>query len=468
MHSLPGVHNMNLRCRKRAALVLASLLVLGCAGRPRTGTSDPVEQTGRPQGEAGLGVDVAAFYRQAGLLAGALPVAFVGTVHFLATATPDTTMMLVGVSLPNRALTFVRENDRFRAGYEIRATLRRAGLQVSEVSAREQVRVGSFPETERADESVIFQEFVAVAPGAYELQLVVRDLESARIATAEAELQIPRYLQGHVATPVPVHDSEVRRHLDSIPELIASPRATGVFGRDSSIIVYLEAYGGDSTVPLRVLVRGDRGITLYQDSVQLPRTGDLFSGTITVPVARLGIGASRLAVTRVDTRDSSVAPLVVGFGENLPLVSFDQMLDYLQYFAAPSRLRAMRTAEPEARARIWGEFIRETDPDPTTPENEAVRRYFERVAYANLRFREEGSVGWRSDRGMVFVALGEPDQIYEQTQSQFGTRGRRQIWEYRQHRLQLLFIDETGFGRWRLTSGSEVEFRSALARLRGG
>lgn len=454
--------------RRAAAVVLPSLLVFGCAGRPRAETSEPESLPERRQGELALGTDAAAFYRGAGLLAGAEPVAFVGTVHFLSTGTPDTTMMLVAVSIPNRALTFIRENDRYRAGYEIRATLRRAGVQLDEVSAREQVRVGSFPETERADESVIFQEFIPITPGFYELQLVVRDLESARVSTATADLAVPRYLDGHISSPMPVHDAEPRLHADSIPRLIVSPRATGVFGRDSTITVYLEAYGGESTVPVQIVVRGDQGTTLYRDSVQLSPSGDLFSGTIGVPVARLGIGASHLSVTRTDTRDSSVTPVIVSFDENLPLLTLDQMVDYLQYFSSYARLRSLRGADPEGRARIWGEFLRDTDPDPSTPENEALRSYFQRIAYANIRFREDEAVGWRSDRGMVYVAFGEPDQIFEQTRSEFGTRGRRQIWDYRQHRLQLVFIDDSGFGRWRLTTGSEVEFRSALARTRSG
>ena len=454
--------------RWRAALVLAPLVAFGCAGRPDTGAggTEPVPE--RPQGRLALGTDPSTYYQQAGLLAGNGAVAFVGTIHFLATATPDTTMMLLGVSIPNRALTFIREDDRFRAGYEVRATLRRAGAQIGEVSAREQVRVGSFPETERADESVIFQEFVPIAPGAYEIQLVVRDLESARISAIGADLTIPRFFEGHIASPVPVHEAESRDQLDSVPEIIARPRATGIFGRDSAIAVYVEAYGGEESVPIDVAVRDENGNVLHQQTTQLQRTAALFAATIQVPVPPIGIGARRLSITRTDTRDSSVTPVLVTFDENLPLLTLDQMLDYLQYYASISRLRDLRSSAPSERWRIWSDFLRETDPDPSTPENEGLRSYFERVAYANVRFREDEGMGWRSDRGMVYVALGEPDQIIEQTRGNFGQRGRRQVWEYQRHRLQLLFVDETGFGRWRLTTGSEVEFRSALARMRGG
>ena len=84
---------------------------------------------------------------------------------------------------------------------------------------------------------------------------------------------------------------------------------------------------------------------------------------------------------------------------------------------------------------------------------------------ANERFREEGVPGWTTDRGMVFVALGEPDQLYEQGGTDINQRGRAQVWEYRQNRLQLIFVDQTGFGRWRLTTGSEADFQQAVRRV---
>jgi hypothetical protein len=68
---------------------------------------------------------------------------------------------------------------------------------------------------------------------------------------------------------------------------------------------------------------------------------------------------------------------------------------------------------------------------------------------------------------MVLVSLGEPDQLYEQGGADVNQRGRAQIWEYRQHRLQLVFVDQTGFGRWRLTTSSDSDLRAVLRRIQG-
>ena len=70
-----------------------------------------------------------------------------------------------------------------------------------------------------------------------------------------------------------------------------------------------------------------------------------------------------------------------------------------------------------------------------------------------------------TDRGRVFVTLGRPDQIFEPNVADLSQRGRTQIWDYREHRLQILFIDQTGFGRWRMTPTSELEFEGVMRRV---
>ena len=118
------------------------------------------------------------------------------------------------------------------------------------------------------------------------------------------------------------------------------------------------------------------------------------------------------------------------------------------------------------RASAWMTFWRETDPDPQTTEHEALRDYFRRLMTANERFREEAGGGWLTERGKVFITLGEPDQILEQGDVGIGSRGRTQIWQYLQHRAQFVFVDQSGFGRWRMTPASEAEFESIAVRVR--
>jgi GWxTD domain-containing protein len=464
-----------MQLRRTAGIALAALVLPACAGRQRVdpdaaldgvlGTAPDGAALLRGGAGGGFG-DASAVYQRMGLLAPGAPMPFVGTVRFLAGPRPDSTLALLAVSLQNRALTFVREDDRYRAVYEVRAEFRQGARLVRRVEAQQVVRVAGFRETGRGDESVIFQQTVALAPGAYTLTLAVRDGGSARSATGEAPVTVPPLAAPGLSAPITVHEATPRTALDSAPRMVASPRATFTFGRDSAAAFYLEGYGADAELPVRLTARGDDGRALWTGTAPLVRRGALLSAVVRVPLAPLGVGrVATVTAGRGDAPDGAGTPVFVAFGDELPVTTFDEMVSYLRYFDE-ARVAALRAAPAAGRAAAWAELLRATDPAPTTPENEALRDYFGRLALANARYREEGGGGWLTDRGRVYVTAGEPDQVYQQGGADATARGRAQIWEYRADGVQLVFVDQSGFGRWRLTPASENDFRR-LARRRG-
>ena len=460
MLSFPAARGVFLvRALMPAVLLLATACASGGGGRNPANSASR-----RASGVSGTG---AALYDQAGLIAVAGPVSYVGTLGFFAAAHPDTTLSLLTLSLTARTLTFTREGDRFRAGYTVTADLRQGASIAHHFDAKEIVRVRSFKETTRGEESVIFHEYFGLRPGRYTLSLAVRDESGAKSGTYESEIVVPAIAARGLSSSLPVHEATPRTSVDSLPHLVASPRSTAVFGRDTMLTAYVEAYELAPGEPLQAAIRGEKGAILWSQVVDLSRAGRVASGIVQVPVAKLGIGAVELLLSRADAPDTTRTPLFVSFGDELPIASFEDMLSYLRYYASPSRIKALRDAAADMRSDAWADFLAETDPVPTTPQHEGLQLYFARIQRANLEFREEGGPGWLTDRGMVFVSLGEPDQILEPTGSQLNQRGQAQVWDYQRFQLQLVFIDQTGFDRWRLTQSSELNFQAALRREQG-
>lgn len=447
-------------------LVALTTLATACARRPgveRGGGGPP-----RAPGEGAQGPDAGRLYRQMGLIAESDGVPFVAAVSYFAAGTPDSTLLLVSLSLANRSLEFVREQDRYRAAYFVRLGITRDGTPVRTLDSREFVRVATFKETTRADESIIFQQVMTLAPGKYQLTVAVRDDARARSGSEEAQLTVPLLRSGSLSTPIAFYEVTPRATLDSAPRIVTNPRSTAVFGRDSLVRVYVEGYGTepDATIPLLLTARGETGAVLWRENTVLPRSGALHVGAVSVPIARVGLGVVKLEFTRPGSADTVSSPLFVSFGEDLPVATFADMLDYLRYFTTPERLRTLRDTTPEGRASAWVALLRDTDPVLSTPEHEALTAYFARLARANELYRDEATQGWRTHRGMVFIALGEPDNMYVQSMtSQMNSRGRTQVWQYREYSLQLIFVDQSGFNRWRLTPSSEQQFRMVQRRL---
>src|SRR5258705_11584120 len=109
-----------------------------------------------------------------GFLVQSAPVAFVAAVRFLAGPTPDSTLALFSVSLTNRSLEFRRRNSRFEAAYHVEAVFR-APSSIRKIVSDQMVRVPTLAETQRADESIIFQQFILLPPGDATVNLSVRD-----------------------------------------------------------------------------------------------------------------------------------------------------------------------------------------------------------------------------------------------------------------------------------------------------
>jgi len=463
----------DLMSARLVSLCLVVFMTTACSSRQRPAASPgsiplpPSVRSSEPPR------DPSVIYNQMGLIATGSPLSYVGKIAYFGTRSPDTTMLLVSISIANRMLSFVRDGDVYRAPYEVKLSLKQGDVEVKTMNVMEIVRVATFKEVNRTDESVIFQNYFRIPPGNYTISFLVRDAASNRSATQEGAISVPRLLPGSLSTPVLVYEASRRSVLDSVPRILASPRSSAVFGQDSTVSVYLEAYGQELRLPVSFVVQNDRGAVTFRDTTILERTGGLLSGAVTIPISRVGIGVANVTFTRGDARDTVRTPVFVSFGSEIPLLSYDELVNQLRYYVAPERLRSLRETPVEQRGQAWAAFLRASDPAPATPEHEGLQTYFARLQQATIRFRDDGAArgGWLTDRAKVYVVMGEPDQLYEQnmntpmTRSSVSQRGRLQYWEYTQYRVRLIFYDDTGTGRWRLTPISETEFQNINTRL---
>lgn len=452
-----------------ALLLVSQLAMSACASRPNVGADGrALPQAGRADDPlaAFQPVNVVELYKGMGLIAAQGSAPFVGRVAFLPDQSPDSTLVLVSLSFAPRSVAFAREGEQYAGRYTVRLDLRSGISLVRRLEASETVRVATFRETSRQDESIIWQQYLRVAPGQYTLNVALRDEGSPRGAAEEVFVTVPRLEPGMLGSPVPVYEVLLRSVPDSLPRLLARPRATVLFGGDSIVPVYLEIGGTREATRVRAEVVGEGNAVLWRDStVLLGRGGELVNGTLAVPAAELGIGVVTLRVTQPERpADTAATKLLVTLGDDLPVANFDELVRYLRFFAADYKLEPLTKTTGAERAKAWNDFLRSTDPIPGTPEHEGLRDYFARIRLANQRFREDGPVGWLSERGMAFVGLGDPDNIIEPMTVDMMQRNRQQVWVYSRWRLQLVFFDQTGLGRWRLSPSGSVELQATIRR----
>jgi GWxTD domain-containing protein len=125
-----------------------------------------------------------------------------------------------------------------------------------------------------------------------------------------------------------------------------------------------------------------------------------------------------------------------------------------------------RLQTDDERQAFIEEFWLRRDPTPDTEENEYKEEHYRRIQWANDRYAS-GIPGWKTDRGMVYIKYGPPDDIDDHSSGGPGVRPIEegggettffpyQIWRYRHidgvgEDVEIEFLDKSMTNEYRIT-----------------
>lgn len=422
--------------------------------------------------------DANGLFSRLGRLVSSQDVQYIGSVAFVP-GPRDSTTAIVAISLANRVFAFERSGKGFGARYRIEYEFTRPGAPPVIIGRDKSIVVGSFQETMRTDESLIEQQKIVLAPGDYQVSVRVRDLGNSQTGTATQRVTAPSFVPGTYTAPILAYNLHSRGSRDDSLSIVLNPRGTVAYGGDT-LLVYVEGFGYTKPADLPIEVRDEHDSVVVRSTMHFTGTGGVEGRTLRVvpesaPLGQLEVlvGPDNAVHNTIPANRFAIAPggdavhrtnALVSFSTAWVVTNFDDLLSLLRYFGENRRVEAMRRAKGTDRISLWQDFFKSTDPNPATPENEALDQYFSRIAIANQRYRETGFPGWRSDRGEVFIVLGDPDVVQDQS-AQLQNANRVIRWEYTNYRILLYFQDITGFGRFQLTPQSRSDFERVRARI---
>lgn len=441
----------------RRLLIPTLLLVSACGNWQRVGS----DHTPAPEEQAiNQLVDMPGVFRKMGRLAAGQPLPFVGTVAVVAGPT-DSALAVVALSLESRSFSFTKSGNDFVASYRIEIVADRLGAPPVRLAQDETIRVRTFAETQRADESLLFQKALKLVPGRYRLSISLTDGTSSRQTQAAESLFVPSFTAGTLSPAFFTYQVKGRGQRSEPLTTIINARGTAAFGGDT-LLAYVEGYDmpGPRQVPFELM--DERDSIVLRGNLNFAGNLPLEAHAIRIKSDSVPLGILHLVVDPGPNQRAT--GLLVSLSSAWLVTNYDEMITLLRYFGSTDQLAALKKASAEDRPALWRKFWHDTDPNPGTPENEAIEAYFNRLAYANQVFRGEGMAGWRTDRGEVFITLGPPDEIYDTTPEQQSTRTIR--WVYNQDQLNLYFEDPNGFGRYLLTPNSRAQFEPVASRVR--
>ncbi len=157
------------------------------------------------------------------------------------------------------------------------------------------------------------------------------------------------------------------------------------------------------------------------------------------------------------------------------------------YIIAPTERDVFQQLLTDRERDLFMEaFWKHRDPTPASPENEFKTEHYRRINYADhFLGREAPMPGWRTDRGRIYIILGEPNDINRMTSK--GELYDCEVWFYQGKTdmglppgFNLLFFRQGGSGTYKLYSptndgpqalmagylGSSTDYYQAYMKLR--
>lgn len=362
-------------------------------------------------------------------------------------------------AIPYEQLSFVKDGDRFVAGYEFTIALYDSfSALVTEKTYTGEVKVPTFELSVSSAAYSVERLNFYLPPGLYRMIISYRDRESRVTRRVARQIVVSDYtLPGLQLSDIMLISRLTTRDQKRVFTPSISPNVGNISG---PMHVFFETYNDQAKRPLRFVctVFTDRNVQTFRtDTIMTVEAGrnQIF---IKLDQTVLPIGNYKLYVQAFEESDTSFArPLAttsrsfIVRWDLLPktIKDLDLAIEQLVYIAKDRELSYIKEAKTnEEKQKRFLEFWKKKDPNPNTVRNEKMDEYYARVEYANKHFKHYAE-GWRTDMGMVYIIFGAPSNV---DRHPFDSNAKPyEVWSYYDLNYSFVFVDQTGFGDYRLT-----------------
>jgi len=366
--------------------------------------------------------------------------------------TRDSVDIEIIIKVPFDAVVFVKDGDYFVGKYEINILL--LDEQEAQVASKiwtQEIRTKNYDETNSTEHYDVSKIVFREGPSNYFLTIGIMDLETKKSSFRKKKLNLKDFYSRTLTISKIFIVDQVITHEDGTIELIPSINNSVKNENDYFYIGFVllsdSGYANFnytiSDMDNNIILQGE-----YNKYLKKGRTQEL------VKIKRQKLGYNRYKFhLRIDINNETVEQDLVfnvrWYGMSNYINNLDEAIQQLRYIASAKTIRDMLKSSEEEKKEKFKKFWADLDPSPGTEKNELMEEYYRRVAYANEHF-SNFLPGWKTDRGMIFILFGPPSEV-ERHPFEMNTRP-YEIWYYYEINRTFVFVDETGFGDYRLVS----------------
>jgi GWxTD domain-containing protein len=371
--------------------------------------------------------------------------------------------LLIFIKVPYDELQFVKlEPDSFVAKYEISMiVLDEDDFQSDSKILQRTISVPSFEETNERGKYDYLEFYFDIDPGEYKAIVGLMDKETQKTITQKTKIELRDFKKPKISiSDVLIADSV---QVEEDGSVTTFPHVNLPREQSNRVLGYFQVYTKKRSGKLNVgiTVRNPRKKKVFEDNRDFVLNGEATPIVFEIAEGLLSHGLYRVKIRAKTGGDKAELEMALPFfSRGMPLTSADlkSAIKQLQYIASGKEIDKIKDAPADSQKAAFVDFWKERDPSPGTEENELMTEFYRRIAYANEHFGRF-TKGWKSDMGMIYVILGEPNDVERNPfvsayVPSFSNRPIKalEVWHYYRYNRYFVFVDDTGFGDFRLTT----------------
>ena len=386
---------------------------------------------------------------------------------FLNFSAPDsgTTRVDAFIQVPYDRIQFVKSDKGFTASYVVTISIFNESRDklITEKVWNEEVNEKDFEQTNSKNNyNLSFKSFYLV-PGNYIIRSSVEDKESKKEFSAEnpfkvKNLEIPLAISDVIIISKVSESDQAKKILPNVSGNVATQK--------EGVPVFFEVYSDKpKDVRIQYIISNEKHDIVFQSNESQRIDSGKTQIFHTIKDSSISLGNYLLTISLLNDDETVISSTNKPFfsrwsGVPSNIKDMDLAIEQLVYIASQSEMDYIKDAKTnKEKTKRYLEFWKKKDPSPSTEENEVFNEYYRRINYANEHFSHYIK-GWKTDRGMVFILLGAPNNV-DRHPFEYDSKP-YEIWQYYQMNKQFIFVDETGFGDYRLITplmGDDYRFR---------
>lgn len=368
---------------------------------------------------------------------------------------PGLTRIDVFIQVPYKNVQFVKSGEGFTAKYSVTASVfdSTKKILIVEKTWNETINIIDYNLATSKENFKLSKRSFELKPGAYLIRTALEDMDSKKETTSENPLVARNFSEALSLSDI-LFISKTDNNQSN--NAIVPNVNRNISSSKDRIKIYFEINSKDSVEVRRTFefyVTNTENKIIHREEEDRnikPGVNQVLFNFAEFPFE---LGAYTVGVSILDDQKKVVVSTKKSFysqAKGLPsiITDIDKAIAQTLYIATPDELDYMEEGENVSKkTKRFLEFWKKKDPSPNNDENEVFDEYFRRVAYSNENFSNY-TEGWRSDRGMVFIILGAPNNV-DRHPFEYDSKP-YEVWEYYNLNRSFVFLDQTGFGDYRL------------------